>query len=121
VGINLAVQDAVATATLLAGRLRRGAVSGADLARIRRRRLPSLLLVQALQRIMHADLAGPLVTGRQAGPAGWIMTAAQWFPVLRTLAVYLVGVGLRPERAPMSARRHVTPEDQSDGGPLTVP
>jgi 2-polyprenyl-6-methoxyphenol hydroxylase-like FAD-dependent oxidoreductase len=112
VGINLAVQDAVATATLPAGRLRRGAVRGADLARIRRRRLPSLLLVQALQRIMHADLAGPLGSGRQAGPAGWITTAAQWSPILRTLAVYLVGVGLRPEPAPASARRGVTPEDQ---------
>jgi 2-polyprenyl-6-methoxyphenol hydroxylase-like FAD-dependent oxidoreductase len=113
VGINLAVQDAVATAALLAGRLRRGAVSGADLARVRRRRLPSLLLVQVLQRIMHADLAGPLLSGRQAGPAGWIMTAAQWVPVLRTLAVYLVGVGLRPERAPASARRGAAPEGQS--------
>ncbi|MER6793174.1 FAD-dependent oxidoreductase [Amycolatopsis mediterranei] len=121
VGINLAVQDAVATATLLAGRLRRGAVSGADLARVRRRRLPSLLLVQALQRLMHADLAGPILSGEQAGPAGWIMTAAQWVPLLRTLAVYLVGVGLRPERAPVSARRQVIPEDQADGGPLAVP
>ncbi|WP_310971918.1 MULTISPECIES: FAD-dependent oxidoreductase [unclassified Amycolatopsis] len=99
VGINLAVQDAVATATLLAGRLRRGGVRGADLARVRRRRLPSLLVVQALQRIMHADLAGPLRSGRQAGPVGRLMAAAQWVPGLRTLAVYLVGVGLRPERA----------------------
>ncbi len=33
------------------------------------------------------------------------MTAAQWLPVLRTLAVYLVGVGLRPERAPAELRR----------------
>lgn len=104
VGINLAVQDAVATATLLAGRLRRGAVRGADLARVRRRRLPSLLMVQALQRIMHADLAGPLGSGRQAGPAGRFMTAAQWVPGLRTPAVYLVGVGLRLERAPAAAR-----------------
>lgn len=112
VGINLAVQDAVATATLLAGRLQRGAVRGTDLARIRRRRLPSLLLVQALQRIMHADLAGPIVSGRQAGPPGRLMTAAQWLPGLRTLAVYLVGVGLRPEHAPASARRGVTPDDR---------
>lgn len=60
VGINLAIQDAVATANPLAGRLRRGAVRGTDLAPVRRRRLPSLVLVQALQRIMHADLAGPI-------------------------------------------------------------
>ncbi len=109
VGVNLAVQDAVATAALLAGRLRRGAVRGADLARIRRRRLPSLLLVQAVQRIMHADLAGALGSGRQAGPAGRLLTAAHWVPVLQTAALYLVGVGLRPERAPASARRDGTP------------
>ncbi|MET8852019.1 FAD-dependent oxidoreductase [Amycolatopsis sp. NPDC004625] len=112
VGINLAVQDAVATATVLTERLRRGAVRGNDLARIRRRRLPSLLLVQALQRIMHADLAAPLKSGRPAGPPGWIMRAAQWAPFLRTAAVYLIGVGLRPERAPASARRGVTAEDR---------
>lgn len=112
VGSNLAVQDAVAAATLLAGRLRRGGVRGTDLARVRRRRLPSLLAVQALQRIMHADLAGPIVSGGEAGPPGRMMTAAQWLPFLRTLAVYSVGVGLRPERAPASARRGATPEDR---------
>ncbi|SEF37743.1 2-polyprenyl-6-methoxyphenol hydroxylase [Amycolatopsis pretoriensis] len=113
VGVNLAVQDAVATANLLAGRLRRGAVRGRDLARVRRRRLPSLVLVQALQRIMHADLAGPIRSGEQAGPPGRLMTAARWLPVLRTFAVYLVGVGLRPERAPASARRGGTPEEHT--------
>ncbi|CAM3358446.1 FAD-dependent oxidoreductase [Kibdelosporangium persicum] len=104
-GINLAVQDAVAAARLLAGPLRRGAVRGGDLARVRRRRWLPTLLVQALQRIMHADLAGPVLTGATAGLPGPALTAARWLPFIRTMAVYLIGVGFRPERAPAFARR----------------
>jgi 2-polyprenyl-6-methoxyphenol hydroxylase-like FAD-dependent oxidoreductase len=115
-GINMAVQDAVATATLLAGRLRRGAVTGTDLARVRRRRLLPILLVQVLQRIMHADLAGPVLTGGHAGPPGPVLTAAQRLPLVRAMAVYLVGVGFRSERAPAFARREPAP-----AGPLRDP
>ena len=53
VGINLAVQDAVAAATLLAEPLRRGRPSPADLAKVRARRLAPTLLVQGLQRLLH--------------------------------------------------------------------
>ncbi|MFI5592458.1 FAD-dependent oxidoreductase [Amycolatopsis sp. NPDC051758] len=108
-GVNLAIQDAVATATLLAERLRHGTVSGRDLAGVRRRRLPATLLVQALQRIMHADLAGPLRAGTLAGPPGPMLAAVRRFPVLQALAAYLIGVGFRPERAPAFARRAPTP------------
>jgi len=108
-GVNLATQDAVATATLLAEPLRRGAVSGKDLARVRRRRLPATVLAQALQRIMHADLAGPLRTGTLAGPPGPAVAAVRRFPVLQVVPTYLVGVWFRPERAPEFARRAPAP------------
>jgi 2-polyprenyl-6-methoxyphenol hydroxylase-like FAD-dependent oxidoreductase len=104
-GIGLAVQDAIAAAALLAGPLRRGVVTGSDLARVRRRRWLPLLLVQVLQRVMHADLAGPIVNGTHAGPVGPLLTVATRLPFLQTLAVYLIGVGFRPERAPGFARR----------------
>jgi len=104
-GVNLAVQDAVATATLLAEPLRRGEVGVKHLARVRRRRLPATWLVQALQRIMHADLAGPLRTGTLAGPPGPMVTAIRRFPALQVVPVYLIGVGFRPERAPAFAHR----------------
>ncbi|WP_284739897.1 FAD-dependent oxidoreductase [Amycolatopsis sp. RTGN1] len=104
-GINLAVQDAVAAARVLAGPLRRGAVSGADLDRVRRRRFLPTVLVQALQRVMHADLAGPLQSGKTAGLVGPALRASRWLPFSRLAAVYLVGVGFRPERAPAFARR----------------
>ncbi|MEV6878322.1 FAD-dependent oxidoreductase [Amycolatopsis sp. NPDC051128] len=105
VGVNLATQDAVAAATLLAGPLRRGTVGGKDLARVRKRRLPATVLAQALQRVMHADLAGPLRTGTLAGPPGPLLAAVRRFPVLQVVPTYLVGVGFRPERAPEFARR----------------
>jgi 2-polyprenyl-6-methoxyphenol hydroxylase-like FAD-dependent oxidoreductase len=104
-GIGLAVQDAIAAAALLAGPLRRGVVTGSDLARVRRRRWLPLLLVQVLQRVMHADLAGPIVNDTHAGPVGPLLNVATRLPFLRTLAVYLIGVGFRPERAPGFARR----------------
>ena len=108
-GVNLAIQDAVATAPQLAGRLRRGPDRGRDHARVRRRRLPATLLVQALQRIMHADLAGPLRTGTTAGPPGPLVALVQRAPALQVVPLYLIGVGFRPERAPLFARRVSTP------------
>ncbi|WP_410613255.1 FAD-dependent oxidoreductase [Amycolatopsis sp. lyj-109] len=111
-GVNLAVQDAVAAATTLAEPLRRGAVGSSDLARVRRRRLPATVLVQTLQRIMHADLARPLATGGLAGPAGPLLAAARRFPLVQALSVYLVGVGFRPERAPAFARRAPKPQPE---------
>lgn len=59
--------------------------------RVRRRHFLPTVLVRALQRVMHADLAGPL-------------RASRWLPLSRLAAVYLVGVGFRPERAPAFAR-----------------
>src|SRR5699024_4903604 len=49
VGVNLAVQDGVAAARMLAPSLRSGHISAADLRRIRRRRLPTTRAVQVLQ------------------------------------------------------------------------
>ena len=105
VGINLAVQDAVATATLLAGPLLRGEVSGADLDRVRRRRLLPTIAVQTLQRLMHRAIVTPALEGRMAGPPRIVRRLAAAFPPVTAVPAYLIGVGLRPERAPDFARR----------------
>ncbi len=68
VGINLAVQDAVAAATLLAAPLLRGAATPRELARVRTRRLLPTIAVQTLQRIMHRGIAMPILDGRRMGP-----------------------------------------------------
>ncbi|TNC23413.1 FAD-dependent oxidoreductase [Amycolatopsis alkalitolerans] len=105
VGINLAVQDAVATARLLAGPLRRGRVTRCDLARVhRRRRLPTVL-VQAIQRAMHRGIVRPAIEGRRSGPPKPLARLLRVIPGAQRIPAYLIGVGLFPERAPEFARR----------------
>jgi 2-polyprenyl-6-methoxyphenol hydroxylase-like FAD-dependent oxidoreductase len=105
VGINLAVQDAVAAATLLAEPLRHGAVSPKALAAVRARRLLPTVLVQALQRFMHRALVAPIVEGRRPGPPKPFLTLIRRVPQVSIVPAYLIGIGLRPEHAPAFARR----------------
>ncbi|WP_219471805.1 FAD-dependent oxidoreductase [Nonomuraea rhizosphaerae] len=96
VGINLAVQDAVATANLLAGRLRAGGpVPEQDLHRLERRRLLPTRVTQAAQRLAQDRLIGPALdsTGRAPGiPVRMIGS-----PLVRPLIRRFLGLGVRPE------------------------
>ncbi|MFI0417877.1 FAD-dependent oxidoreductase [Spongiactinospora sp. 9N601] len=110
VGINLAVQDAVAAATLLAGPLRRGGgVPPALLARVRTRRLLPTIAVQTLQRILHRMVIYPIVKGERSGPPEPIVRLMRRFPKASFVPAYLIGIGLRPEHAPAYARRPPQP------------
>lgn len=112
VGINLAVQDAMATARLLAGPLRRGYVTEADLARVRRRRRVPVTAVQGLQRILHRKVVGPAIEGGHAEmpkPVARILNLIRWLPS------YIIGVGFRPEPVPAFARRRA----ESPSAPIT--
>ncbi|MCB0950372.1 MAG: FAD-dependent oxidoreductase [Mycobacterium sp.] len=105
-GINVAVQDGVAAARLLAEPLLRGRVSERDLARVRRRRAMPTAVTQALQRQMDKRLLGPVVRGSDdAGLPTALVRLVDRLPWLASIPGYLVGVGVRPERAPAFARR----------------
>ena len=105
VGINLAVQDAVGAATLLAEPLRRHAVTDADLAAVRRRRLPPTVVTQAIQRVMHRALVAPVFRGAEPEPPAALAAVLRKLPWLSAIPARVVGVGIRPERAPAFARR----------------
>ncbi|MQA61145.1 MAG: FAD-dependent oxidoreductase [Actinophytocola sp.] len=105
VGINLAVQDAVAAARLLAEPLRRGTMTPRVLARVRaRRRLPTVA-VQTLQRLLHRVVIAPVISGKRVGPPKAMAFLLRRAPFLRFVPAYLIGVGIRPEHAPEFARR----------------
>ncbi|PPI56633.1 FAD-dependent oxidoreductase [Rathayibacter toxicus] len=110
IGINLAVQDAVATARLLAEPLRRGDLarpgSRRILARVqRRRRLPTIVL-QGLQRVVHAHVIMPaLLNENNFRLHRSISALLRRLPWLSVIPAFLIGVGPRPERAPDWARR----------------
>jgi 2-polyprenyl-6-methoxyphenol hydroxylase-like FAD-dependent oxidoreductase len=109
VGINLAVQDAVATARLLADPLRQGSLRGADgdraLARVRRRRNFPTVVIQTAQRFMHSRLIIPTLEGRTSGPPRALLTLVRRMPVLTALPAIGIGIGPRPEKVPAWARR----------------
>ena len=105
VGINIAVQDAVGAATLLAEPLRRRHLRNADLAAVRRRRLPAAAITQALQRIMHRRLVVPVFAGADGKPPAVFVALLQRLPWLTAIPARVIGVGVRPERAPAYARR----------------
>jgi len=109
VGINLAVQDAVAAGRLLAEPLRRGTLSTKDLARVQRRRMPHTVVIQGLQRFLHdkalrPTLAGEIEIARAERPPLPIRLIER-FRWLRRIPAYVIGRGVRPEHAPDFARR----------------
>lgn len=105
VGINVAVQDAVGTAALLAEPLRRGAVTEQDLAAVQRRRMPAAAVIQAAQRLLHRRLMGPILGGQSADPPAAMVKLMRRLPWLAVIPAYVVGVGIRSEHAPPFARR----------------
>jgi 2-polyprenyl-6-methoxyphenol hydroxylase-like FAD-dependent oxidoreductase len=105
VGINLAVQDAVAAATILAEPLQRHRVTERDLAAVRRRRLFPTAVTQAVQRLLQRGLLGPLLRGADPTPPATLLGLVQRLPWLSVVPAYFIGVGVRPEHAPAFARR----------------
>ncbi len=105
VGINLAIQDAVAAAALLSPALRRRQVTVRDLAKVARRRTMPTVVVQSAQRLMHRAVFVPLFEGRRPGAPRMALFLARHVPAFRRIPPRLVGFGPRPEHAPGFARR----------------
>jgi 2-polyprenyl-6-methoxyphenol hydroxylase-like FAD-dependent oxidoreductase len=96
VGINLAIQDAVATANLLSGPLRAGPVPEALLARVQLRREFPTRVTQYMQINAHKAFA-KIFENRGPLKAPWQLKAAAHVPGLQRLIARAVGLGVRPE------------------------
>ncbi|MGK5558833.1 FAD-dependent oxidoreductase, partial [Actinomadura kijaniata] len=96
VGINLAVQDAIATANLLDGPLRRGAVTARDLAAVQRRRTPPTRIVQGFQLGIQRAAIAPIMRGAVPLPIRLLNRIRGTGPLPR-LTAQMVGYGPRPE------------------------
>ncbi len=105
VGINLAIQDAVAAAARLAPALLRGQVTRKELEAVQRRRQMPTVVIQTVQGFMHRVVFGPLFTGRRAGPPALLPFIARRVPAVRKVMPRLIAFGPRPEHAPGFARR----------------
>jgi 2-polyprenyl-6-methoxyphenol hydroxylase-like FAD-dependent oxidoreductase len=98
VGINIAVQDAVAAANILAAPLREGRLSDSHLAAVQSRRLFPARATQAVQVFLQNGIIAPSLAaagGRMKVPL--FARLMQWFPVMRRLPARLIALGVRPE------------------------
>jgi 2-polyprenyl-6-methoxyphenol hydroxylase-like FAD-dependent oxidoreductase len=108
VGINLAVQDAVAAATLLRDPLRSGALRSRDLARVYRRRIVQTVVVQGVQRAAHRFVVEPALEGRRPGqPSPALVRMVRRLPGLTRVPAFLIGFGSGAGHAPAWARASV--------------
>jgi 2-polyprenyl-6-methoxyphenol hydroxylase-like FAD-dependent oxidoreductase len=104
VGVNLAVQDAVAAANILAAPLREGRVTTSDLAAVQRRRTLPMKVIQAIQIGVQSRLIDPLLDSDKPITAPWAMRLFNHFPFLRRIPARVVGIGVRPEHVRIPAQ-----------------
>lgn len=106
VGINLAIQDAVAAANLLAGPLADGALEDGALDQVRQRRLWPTRATQFAQRQAQNRIIAPLLAGRSTGDRAPLpVRIVASIPWLQRRAATLIGLGVRPEHI-RSPERH---------------
>jgi 2-polyprenyl-6-methoxyphenol hydroxylase-like FAD-dependent oxidoreductase len=97
VGVNLAVQDAVATANILWLPLANSEVTGEHLARVQKRRAWPTSVVQSVQVFGQNNFVAPTLQARGRVRAPWILRHIQSIPFLRDIPARVFAMGVRPE------------------------
>jgi 2-polyprenyl-6-methoxyphenol hydroxylase-like FAD-dependent oxidoreductase len=97
VGINLAIQDAVAASNVLVPAFERGAPTEADLATIQRRRMPPTRLMQHLQVLVQNLVLKPVLRSSGHLTPPWPMRLIDRLSILQRVPALAIGMGFRPE------------------------
>jgi 2-polyprenyl-6-methoxyphenol hydroxylase-like FAD-dependent oxidoreductase len=97
VGINIAVQDAVAAANILAAPLRERRLTEADLEAVQARRLWPVRATQAIQLFLQNRLIAPTLAGMRPLRPPWPARLLNAVPFLRRIPARVIGLGVRPE------------------------
>ena len=97
VGINMAVQDAVAAANRLAGPLRAGRLTEEDLQAVEERRTPPMRFTQRLQLMIQQRVISRVLASHERPKPPLFLKLFGVFPILRRIPARLMGVGIRPE------------------------
>ena len=97
VGINLAIQDAVAAANILTGPLKAGTLSIEHLQAVQRRRTFPTKVTQQIQVLIQEHVLKRVLGEDKPVAAPWLLRLFNTFPVLRRIPARAIGVGVRPE------------------------
>jgi 2-polyprenyl-6-methoxyphenol hydroxylase-like FAD-dependent oxidoreductase len=107
VGINYAIQDAVAAANLLVPALRQGGAPPlATLEKLQARREPPTRRMQRLQIYIQDHVFSPLLSSKARAKMPWLFTLAAWFPILRRIPGRIIGMGFLPEHVEIGDLLH---------------
>lgn len=104
VGVNLAVQDAVAAANILAEPLREQRLTVADLKAVQARRSFPTRVTQAIQVAVQNNIVGPTLKLREEPKVPLAVRLLQTFPSLQRLPARIVGLGVRREHVSEAIR-----------------
>ena len=96
-GVNLAIQDAVATSNILAAPLRAVRLADRDLAAVQARRLFPTRATQVAQVFIQNRMIAPTLAGTRPLRPPWPVLLLDRFPLLRRLPARLIAMGVRPE------------------------
>jgi len=98
IGINLAIQDAVAAANILAGPLAQGREVDSLLAKVQTRRLFPTRVIQGAQKLAQDRVIGRLLAARRPlAKAPLVVRLLDRFPLLRRIPGRFIGLGVRRE------------------------
>jgi 2-polyprenyl-6-methoxyphenol hydroxylase-like FAD-dependent oxidoreductase len=97
VGINLAIQDAVATANILGRHLKSGPVTPEQLALVQKRREWPTRMTQRLQVLLQNRLITPVLNSKGPVSPPWLIRRLAQWPLFRRIPARIVGIGFRPE------------------------
>jgi 2-polyprenyl-6-methoxyphenol hydroxylase-like FAD-dependent oxidoreductase len=103
VGINLAIQDAVAASNILAAPLREKRLTIDDLRKVQDRRELPTRLTQGLQVLIQDRVIGRVLGSRGKVRPPWALRMARRFPFLRRIPAWIIGIGFRPEHVKTEA------------------
>ncbi len=117
IGINIALQDAVAAANLLAEKLRAGSVSEDDLRAVQRRRERAVRMTQAVQIFVQNRVFQSGAGGQGSGSVPLPMRLIRAFPFLRRLVARFIGMGFQPEHV----RTRELPAEYHNATPTSRP
>jgi len=104
VGINLAIQDAVATANILGPVLQQRGPTLSDLERVQARREFPTKVIQSFQVAAQDALLAPTLRATETPKAPWIFRLLNAWPWARQFPARFIGMGVRPEHVQLKAR-----------------
>ena len=97
VGINLAIQDAVAAANILGTKLLQGTPTESELHAVQRRREFPTRATQRLQLVIQNNVIRRVLGSSKPLSLPWILKLVRRWPFLRRIPARLIGIGFRPE------------------------